>query len=305
MGDLRAAGQGRDPLFRARRCALSVAKTTEFADHLREAAETLQSYGLDANTINAGELDEYGIQPATFQGGLYTPEEGYFDPDEAVAVFAERAEARGVTVRTDTMVTDVQTSLEGMGERVTSIETTNGTLPVDAVINATGPWASMVNTMVGVDVPLRHTYGPIFVLDAGRAVELPFTLFESKQYLRPVGSTGAFAGRYETDYANGGFFDPDDPPMVEAAFREEIDDLLAHAVPSLANATVTDEWVGLRTVTPDGLPIVGETNVEGFFLACGMCGLGVTLAPVIADLLCERLAGDSPDALNRLAPGRF
>lgn len=285
--------------------ALSVAKTAEFANYLREAAETLQSYGLDATAIDAGELNEYGIQSATFQGGLYTPKEGYFDPDEVVAVLAERAEMHGVTIQTDTMVTDVQTSLGGTDEHVTSVETTDGTLPADAVINAAGPWAAAVNAMVGVDVPLYHTYGPILVLDAGRGVELPFTLFESKQYLRPVGSTGVFAGRYETNYANGEIFDPDDLPVVEAAFREEIDDLLTRSVPSLADATVTDEWVGLRTVTPDGLPIIGETNVEGFFLACGMCGIGVTLAPVVADLLCEQLVGNSPDALDRLTPARF
>ncbi|HET7323432.1 MAG TPA: FAD-dependent oxidoreductase [Halococcus sp.] len=285
--------------------ALSVAKTTEFADQLREAAETLRSYGLDATAINADVLAEYDIRPAAVQGGLYTPEEGYFDPEEIVAVFAERAEARGATIRTEALATDIRTCSDGTDDRVTGVETTDGTLPADAVINAAGPWAAAVNTMVGIDAPLRHTYGPILVLDASRAVELPFTLFESKQYLRPVGSTGAFAGRYETDYENGETFDLDDPPAVEAAFYEEIDDLLTSAVPPLADATVTDEWVGFRTVTPDGLPIVGETDVKGFFLACGMCGLGVTLAPVIADLLCERLVGNSPDTLDRLAPGRF
>jgi sarcosine oxidase subunit beta len=284
---------------------LSVAKTTEFADQLRETAETLQSYGLDATVIDADALAEYGIRPATVQGGLYTPEEGYFDPEEIVAAFAEHAKARGATIQTETMVTDIQSCWVGTDEHVTGVETTDGTLPADAVINAAGPWATTVNAMVGVDAPLRHTYGPILVLDTGRAVEFPFTLFESKQYLRPVGSTGAFAGRYETDYANGEIFDLDDPPAVEAEFYEEIDDLLTSSVPSLANATVTDEWVGFRTVTPDGLPIIGETDVEGFFLACGMCGLGVTLAPVVAELLCERLAENSPDALDYLAPGRF
>lgn len=279
---------------------LSVAESAENAGTLRDAAGPLCEYGLNAEWIDSNGLREYGIDSDDFHGGLYTPEEGYFDPTELVYSFVDRARTFDVDIQTGTVVTDIAVK-DGA---VTEVVTEAGRLGADAVVNAAGPWASEVNDQVGADVPLLNTFGPILVVE-GMSHDLPFTLFDSKCYLRPSGNREAYVGKYLTDYEDGKTFDPNDPPTIDESFREEVSGLLATSVPALADGEVVDEWVGLRTVTPDGRPIVGESSVEGFYLATGMSGLGVTLAPVIADLLTTALIGERPAILDRLVPNRF
>jgi sarcosine oxidase subunit beta len=279
---------------------LSVAESVENAETLRGAVRPLREYGLDAEWIDTDGLREHGLDSSDVHGGLYTPEEGYFDPTELVQHFAARALESGVDIRTGTAVKDIEVQKGA----VAGIITETDRLGADAVINAAGPWASAVNDMAGISVPLLHTFGPILVVE-GVSHDLPFTLFESKRYLRPTGDRGAYVGKYLTDYADGETLDPDDPPAIDESFREEVTDLLATSVPALADGDVADEWVGLRTVTPDGRPIVGESPVEGYHLAVGMSGAGVTLAPAVADLLAASLAGDRQTALDRLAPNHF
>lgn len=48
-----------------------------------------------------------------------------------------------------------------------------------------------------------------------------------------------------------------------------------------------NEWVGYRTITPDGPPLAEPTAVDGYLLACGMNGICVTFAPVVGQLVAE------------------
>lgn len=278
---------------------LSVAETEEYADGLRGAAADLREWGLDAESLDPDGVRARGIDPDPCAGGLYTSRDGYLDVEDAVARFAERALDAGADVRTYTRVTGVDVA-DGA---VAGVETEDGRLDADVVVNAAGPWAPAVNDYAGVTAPLRHTVGPILVVE-GNAHDLPFALFESKRYVRPVGGTGAFVGTYLTDYADGERVDPDEPRTV-GDFRTDGRDFLADAVPALADADVVDEWVGLRTVTPDGRPIVGETDVDGFHLAVGMSGLGVTFAPVVADVLAATVHDDPDPHADVLSLGRL
>ena len=67
------------------------------------------------------------------------------------------------------------------------------------------------------------------------------------------------------------------------------------------------EWAGLRPMTPDSLPVIGSVpGHEGLFVAGGHGMLGVSLAPVTAELLASRiLGGGSARALEPFRPDRF
>jgi len=55
----------------------------------------------------------------------------------------------------------------------------------------------------------------------------------------------------------------------------------------LGAAEILETWSGLRPGTPDDLPILGLTNVEGLILATGHYRNGILLAPVTAKLIKE------------------
>lgn len=279
---------------------LTVADSESYAAVLCDAVEPLQDFGYDAEWIDAEALGEFNLAPGDHEGALYTPAAGYFDVDELVAYFAAEARAEGAEILTGEAVVDVRTDDAG----VTAVETASTVLDVDVVVNAAGPWANEVNDFVGVEAPLRHTVGPILVVE-GADHDVPFAVFESRRYVRPVGSSGAYVGKYLTEYADAEVRDPDAQTHVLDGFHGDARDFLDQSVPTLADAAVVDEWVGLRTVTPDGRPVVGESSVPGFYLAVGMSGTGVTLAPAVADVLTAQLSGGDHGLGGPLAPGRF
>jgi sarcosine oxidase subunit beta len=71
---------------------------------------------------------------------------------------------------------------------------------------------------------------------------------------------------------------------------------MVEIIPRLRNIRVRRTWRGLYPMTPDGLPIVGETNeAPGFILAVGMCGQGFMLGPGLGELLARLVKGDLTD----------
>jgi glycine oxidase len=60
-------------------------------------------------------------------------------------------------------------------------------------------------------------------------------------------------------------------------------------VPGLAQASIIETWSGLRPGTPDHLPVLGPTDIEGLTIATGHYRNGILLAPITAKLIREWL----------------
>ena len=278
--------------------SLYVAESETTHERLDDVAETLTGLNVPARVLDSSELERFGLRPDAAPGALYTPDEGYFDASEVVEHFAAGAREGGARIETNTAVTDVR-----VGDGV-AVETADAVHEVDAVVNAAGPWAPEIDDWVGATHPLRHTRGPIVSLEAGPDRPEPFTLFERGAYLRSAGETRVHVGHLARGYDGAARLDPDAIEGVDASFREEVRDL-KRVVPALDDARPVEEWVGLRTVTPDGRPLVGRAD-DGYFHASGMSGLGVTLAPAVGRLLADLLETGTPGTLlEPRAPSRF
>jgi len=96
----------------------------------------------------------------------------------------------------------------------------------------------------------------------------------------------------------------------DRAVREEaIEKLLAAAillVPALKNCAIVETWSGLRPDSPDHLPILGPTDVEGLVIATGHFRNGILLAPITTQLICEWIQDQRMTAeYKRFSPMRF
>jgi tRNA 5-methylaminomethyl-2-thiouridine biosynthesis bifunctional protein len=68
-------------------------------------------------------------------------------------------------------------------------------------------------------------------------------------------------------------------------------------------------WVGFRTTVPDRLPIFGPSGADGVEIATGLGSRGLLWAPLAAELLASRLAGEplpmARDHAGAISPRRF
>ncbi|HEY2459175.1 MAG TPA: FAD-dependent oxidoreductase [Candidatus Acidoferrum sp.] len=77
-------------------------------------------------------------------------------------------------------------------------------------------------------------------------------------------------------------------------------------VPELANARVEETWAGLRPDSPDHLPIIGPTDLEGLLIATGHFRSGILLAPITAQLIREWVTFQNVSVeWDRFSPMRF
>ncbi|MGH9727931.1 MAG: NAD(P)/FAD-dependent oxidoreductase [Candidatus Acidiferrales bacterium] len=76
--------------------------------------------------------------------------------------------------------------------------------------------------------------------------------------------------------------------------------------PALAVAPILERWAGVRPDSPDHLPIIGATDIEGLFIATGHYRNGMLLAPVTAKYLAEWITTGKPSAwFEAFSPLRF
>jgi glycine oxidase len=106
-----------------------------------------------------------------------------------------------------------------------------------------------------------------------------------------AGSTIEYAG-FDHEVTAGG---------MELILREVI-----RMVPGLASARIEETWAGLRPDSPDHLPIIGPTDLEGLLIATGHFRSGILLAPVTARLVRDWVTAQKVNVdWSGLSPMRF
>lgn len=301
---------------------LMVATTDENAAVMQEAVEhggdeRLGKLGIGFDRdlveyIDGKELGELLLLPPVDQeqvkGALFRPKVGYMSrPHELAYEFLERAKENGIQVQSNTEVTAVETTKE----RVTGVEIDDGTrVQVDEVVCAAGPWNVRLAESVGINIPVKHTLAPILKLQLADQLDYDIPI------IGHVESPYAFHRRDEDEFLLG--YNPGavyeeadryDPDTMDETVPEEIKieglERLGELIPALADATVADEWVGIRSITPDGNPVVGWTDLEGFSIAAFHTS-GIQLAPYVGKMITDQLVHGDPDPLyDELSITRF
>lgn len=263
-----------------------------------------QRLGVDVRLLATDDVDQLvpGVNTAGLHGAAYCPSDGSGSPADATAAFARQARRRGVHILQNERATAVDRAGDGS---VRGVQTTGGTHPASLVVNAAGPWARRVGSMVGLDLPVephpRQAFGigPLPQLSA----DMPMIVdLASGAYLHPEVHGGIVGGN-----------DRDTPAGEEASVRwelvEPLTTALVHRIPWMSNADIRTGWCGLREMTPDDHAIVGPCDVPGWWNLVGFSGHGFMQAPVIGDHVARHLLGreDARDLsalhLRRFAEG--
>jgi sarcosine oxidase subunit beta len=185
---------------------------------------------------------------------------------------AERVKATGLQIESD---------------RVVGVHTTDGLLATNCVVNAAGFRAHEVAAWAGMNLPITNMKRHIFVTGPipTYSQPIPFTYeVELPWYIRREGP-GLLVGM-------GAVESDEEDPQVDWSFLDEVVDHSLYRAPALAEAEIQTGWAGLRPLTPDDDPILGEApHLRGFFNDCGWGGHGIMHAPgggiVLAELIAD------------------
>ena len=150
---------------------------------------------------------------------------------------------------------------------------------------------------VAAYAPVRPAKGQMVSMRADE-LKIERVLWSEKIYIVPRNDGRILAGA-SVEYV--GF----DKHVTAGAVEKILSDAI-ELVPGLANARIEETWAGLRPDSPDHLPILGPTDLDGLLMATGHFRSGVLLTPVTARLMREWITQQwvSVD-WERLSPMRF
>jgi sarcosine oxidase subunit beta len=260
-----------------------------------------RAYNVPVEVLSPGEIKERWpyLRVDDLMGGTFGPDDGYVDPYRLAMALANRARDSGALILENTEVKEILIRQN----RVEGVETTQGTVSAQKVVNAAGAWGRKIAQMAGIDLPVRPFRRQVFATKPFDAAPKPVPMVidqDTLSYFRGDGP-GLLLG----------MSDPSEPPSffthVDRSFLEKVIVHALHRAPILGKAKILRGWGGLYAITPDENPIIGEIpEVKGFVCATGFSGHGFQHGPSVGRILSELLLkGDTQFDLSPFAPDRF
>lgn len=271
---------GVDPEFK-RIGYLFLATTPQEMEVFKENVKLQQALGIPVELLSSQEIEKRWphLRVDDILGGTFCSLDGYAGPSEVLTGFAKAARRLGVKVYEMTEVLGV--SLRG--DCVCGVRTKDGDISCPVVVNAGGPYASIVGGMVDVKIPVKPVRRQVFVT-------APFRLSDHSIPLTIDFHTGWYFRQEVDGYLLSG------PLDAEPSFKTHIDyEAMAEAsenavyrVPALEKARIARGWAGLYEISPDNHAILGRVpEVSGFILANGFSGHGFQHSPTVGKVIAE------------------
>ena len=285
---------------------IEIARTEERMEELRRRMASAKAWGIEpASLVTPAEIEELVpfIDSSLLLGGFYCPTVGVVDSLRAGTIMREAAQEQGalsVFPNTEVLGIDVE------GERVRRLRTTRGDIELETLVIACGVWSPRIAAMAGSHIPLTPAVhqmidvGPVPRFEAStKAIEFPIVRdMDVFMYERQDGvglEIGSYAHRPilhdpdEIPSIEEAALSPTEFPFTQADFEPQMEHALELMPEIVGNEKVGVKYAinGLIALTPDGMPILGETpDVKGLWSAAAVWvkegpGVGKSLAEVM------------------------
>ena len=228
-------------------------------------------------------------------GGFLVEDEYHVRPETLTAGYAQHLKDIGVELR-------IGGAVEGpLGDKAgwRGVNTSTGPVEGDEIVLAAGAWTGKVAEKFGVSLPVQAGKGYSVTVPTSREqFSRPLYLGEAKIGASPFEGAVRFAGTMELSGVNLDF----DSRRI-AGVRKGISRYM-RTPPGPREGT---EWVGMRPLTPDGLPMLGRApGQKNLYIATGHAMLGVTLAPATGEAMAQLITDPKSEVLYKpFDPGRF
>lgn len=281
-----------------RRGLLMLCKTQHGLDEEAQVATRAHALGLQAEVLDAAATSL--LDPALtldVAGAVHFPQDCHLNPARFMASLRRRVVAAGGLIESNLTIDAIATR----GGRVTAVSGGGRRFEGAHFVIAGGSWTAALLRLVGFKLPLQAGKGYSLTLPAPPEMPRLCSIFaEAKVAITPLGDGLRFGGTMEI----GGL----DLTINPARVRGIINSVPAYFPKfSARDFDGVTPWVGLRPVSPDGLPYLGPLpGLANLLVASGHAMMGLSLGPVTGRLVADLLAGAPPfRPLGALAPGRF
>jgi glycine oxidase len=269
--------------------ALIVLTGSEEAQHLMRGAKSGETVFLDPEQARK----RAPMLAPDIAGALWAPREAQVDNRALGQALTNAAIRAGAKLSANEAAVRVEQSDGGELVVLTAFRIHRA----EAVVLAAGAWSGEIGGLAA-NLPIRPVKGEMLALSAPAGEVLPVPLLWGNGiYLVPrrdrvfVGATVEEAG-----------FDT----MPSARARSWLLERATALVPSLGSWTIREHWAGLRPVSSDGLPIIGESHTPGFFIASGQYRNGILFAPALAEAMAQMiLKQGAGEEMAAFSPARF
>ncbi len=265
-----------------------VARTPERMEELRRRMSSAKAWGIEADLVTPEFVTEKVpfLDPDQIIGAFWSPTVGVVDSLRAGTIMRESALASGaLTVVPNVEVTD----LDVEDGRIRRVHTDQGAIEAPYVVIACGVWSPKIGDMAGVKIaltPAVHqmiSVGPCPQL-AEREGEISFPIVRDMDalcYERQHGAdmeVGSYAHRpilhepEEIPSIDQAKLSPTEMPFTEDDFDPQLEQAL-ELMPELLGANGAEMRYainGLLSLTADGSPILGESEVAGLWVAAAV-----------------------------------
>jgi glycine cleavage system aminomethyltransferase T/glycine/D-amino acid oxidase-like deaminating enzyme len=287
---------------------IRLASSVERLEEIRRQVSWATAFGLPLREISAAEAHDLFplMDPTGVVGAAFLASDGYIDPSQLCHSLAGHARQAGVQIFPHTRVT----AIDAQHGRVTRVHTDQGTIACETVVNCGGMFAAEIGRLLDVRIPLvpmSHQYVVTDAfLDRNRSRDTPLPTLRDPDllvYFRQE-VDGLVMGGYERDPApwTADATTYDDIPadfngrlLPESWDRfEEITANSQVRVPAMADVGLRKVINGPEAFTPDNEFILGETEVDGFFVAAGFCAHGIAGAGGIGKVMADWIIDGDP-----------
>ena len=292
--------------------SLRVAHRDERIEELKGLKAVADEAGLETEFIDNDRARE--LWPLmTFEGVkavLWCPSDGYVQPYDLTMSYAGEARKLGVEFQTGVRVTGVKIK----NSRVAGVETDQGLIECELVINAAGAFAYQLASSVGIELPIFPVRHEFFVTVDCEGVEptlpvvrIPDVSVYVRSEVNSILVGGWEPGSLSTDPRSVPF--DGEQPLIEEDYDvlEFLGENVLPQVPAINELGIRSVFKGWPTFTPDGRFIIGESSkVKGFVMAGGCNAHGISGSAGIGRHLVESLLESEPSPyVKALSPDRF
>lgn len=267
---------------------LLIADTDREIEQFKRNIEVQHECGIPSRMVDLDEAQKIvpHLNTSILKGAAFCEKDGFLNPFNTTDAFYRAAKRLGVEFYTGVTVTGINVQ----NGRITSVDTTEGTIHTECVVNTAGGWSAEICSMVGIDIPVYSERHQILVTEPVEPMQGPMVMsFGLNLYVQQSPHGSFIMGRGDAN-------EPRDLRVNSSwHFLDEMAKTIDLVLPKIGKLRVVRQWAGLYNITPDRQPIYDKAaEIDGFYMAVGFSGHGFMFGPITGVVMAEMILGETP-----------